>query len=477
MRRSIASLAVAVAALAQWTVAAPARSEPPQVVNASRRPATQAEAAVAVNPLDPDDVVISSVTFGRPGLWLGVSHDGGTTFTSRFIAVGNRLPVACCDPTMSWDENGNLFLAYLDHFDFGALPVAISTDGGDHWDLLAVLHPPRPGDVTGGPASGVRGSSLREGHGGVFVDQPTVTSGPRSVWLVWNSNGRMQAAGARTFGLGDVARFRPVQNVPGSRGCSFGDVSVGPEGEVMQVCTRDVPAGGEFPTSATIRLNLDPDGLGPLGFEPTAVLGPVGVAQFDAIRPQEDRTIDAETGLAWDRTEGPHHGRVYLVYTDEKPDESDDTDVWVRFSDDDGATWSDPVKVNDDGGLRRSQFLPRIAIDRTSGTIAVGFHDARLDAGDGGIGDTDGRRNSDAMYSLAFSVDGGESFGPNVMVATGPSNSLVPRSFFDYGDYTGLAFEAGVAHPAWADNSNSTGDNPDGALRTFDIYTAAVPVL
>ena len=35
-----------------------------------------------------------------------------------------------------------------------------------------------------------------------------------------------------------------------------------------------------------------------------------------------------------------------------------------------------------------------------------------------------------------------------------------------------LAF--GVAHPAWADNSNSTGDNPDGTLHGLDVYSAAI---
>jgi hypothetical protein len=33
-----------------------------------------------------------------------------------------------------------------------------------------------------------------------------------------------------------------------------------------------------------------------------------------------------------------------------------------------------------------------------------------------------------------------------------------------------------MAHPSWSDNSNSTGNNPDGALHQLDIYTAAVPV-
>jgi hypothetical protein len=59
-------------------------------------------------------------------------------------------------------------------------------------------------------------------------------------------------------------------------------------------------------------------------------------------------------------------------------------------------------------------------------------------------------------------------------MSAGTSNSHDSGNGIDYGDYTGLAFFGGVAHPAWSDNSNSTGDNPDGALHQLDIYTASV---
>jgi hypothetical protein len=61
------------------------------------------------------------------------------------------------------------------------------------------------------------------------------------------------------------------------------------------------------------------------------------------------------------------------------------------------------------------------------------------------------------------------------MVSQGASNANDAANQVDYGDFTGLAFMAGLAHPAWADNSNSTGDNPNGALHAFDVYAAAVP--
>src|SRR5207237_2099841 len=120
------------------------------------------------------------------------------------------------------------------------------------------------------------------------------------------------------------------------------------------------------------------------------------VGGFDFITPQPDRSVDAEPGLAWDGTGGPHNGRVYLVYTLEHPNESNNTDIEVSRSDDNGATWSAPVRVNDDA-TTNSQFLPKIALDPTSGKLAVVWYDSRNDSGTGGAGDTDGVPDDDAQ--------------------------------------------------------------------------------
>jgi hypothetical protein len=164
---------------------------------------------------------------------------------------------------------------------------------------------------------------------------------------------------------------------------------------------------------------------------------------------------------------------VVAVYTLERPNESNNTDIYVRHSDDGGAHWSAPTRVNDDG-TANSQFLPKIALDQTSGQIAVVWYDARNDLGAGGSGDTDGIPNDDAQFWGAFSTDGGASFGPNIQISAGTSNSHDSGNGIDFGDYSGLSFYGGIAHPAWSDNSNSTGNNPDGALHDLDIYSAAV---
>jgi hypothetical protein len=166
---------------------------------------------------------------------------------------------------------------------------------------------------------------------------------------------------------------------------------------------------------------------------------------------------------------------VYLVYTLEQKNESDNMDIYVRYSDDDGATWSAGVRVNDDS-TKNSQFLPKISLDPTTGNLAVIWYDCRNDLGNGGPGDTDGVSNTDAQVWGAFSTDGGRTFTKNIRISAGTSNSHDAHNGIDYGDYSGLAFYGGIAHPAWSDNSNSTGNNPDGTLHQLDIYTARVPL-
>src|SRR5205823_3785787 len=101
------------------------------------------------------------------------------------------------------------------------------------------------------------------------VDQPTIVAAntsaagaPVAVWIVWNQSGQMVARGAAVTGLGAIGAFGPLQTIPGTAGCSFGDVAIAPSGAVVQACQN--PTGGQGP--ATIRVNTKADGLGPNPF-------------------------------------------------------------------------------------------------------------------------------------------------------------------------------------------------------------------
>src|SRR5262249_13728340 len=73
---------------------------------------------------------------------------------------------------------------------------------------------------------------------------------------------------------------------------------------------------------------------------------------------QFDRGVGPGATIAADNTLSPlldHQGRIYVAYTDFARNgfnilaiQPDNTDIFLRFSDDGGQTWSSPTMVNDD---------------------------------------------------------------------------------------------------------------------------------
>ena len=112
--------------------------------------------------------------------------------------------------------------------------------------------------------------------------------------------------------------------------------------------------------------------------------------------------------MASDNTLGsfsPFQGRIYAAFVGyfnvtiagiKNP--TDNTDIFLTFSDDGGRTWSAPTEVNDDGSdtdgftessedpnsedifTGRVQFQPEIAVDPVTGTVVISWRDGRDDA-------------------------------------------------------------------------------------------------
>src|SRR5437764_2015407 len=325
-------------ALATATLAGAAASIPN--INVTAMPGNEAEDAIAVNPATPSNVVaMSTLPDVVAGLAVGVSFDSGSTWTRSVIggSTSDPLGAICCDQQLAWDRFGNLWMTYLVNTS-GDVLVALSTDGGSSFTKVADI-------VT------------------KFGDQPSIAVGPNSVWGSYTASpGRqIQAFGAPVTGLGQFGSFSTPENVPSPGNGDYGDTAVGPAGQVMVTYQNSTNGQG----GADIYTAVDPDGLGPAGFRKPTVVAHSHVGGFDFIRAQPDRSIDAEANLAWDRSGSAHTGRVYLVWTQETPNESDNTDIMLQHSDDNGATWSPAIKVNDDQ-TANSQYDPSIALDEAT---------------------------------------------------------------------------------------------------------------
>lgn len=142
-------------------------------------------------------------------------------------------------------------------------------------------------------------------------------------------------------------------------------------------------------------------------------------------------------------------GNVYTAWHDAR---NGDWDVFTAASDDQGATWGEPVRVNDDPqGNGKHQLLPQLTV-APKGRLDVVFFDRR------------GTENNVFQHVVyAASADHGESFSSNQRLTRFPSNSQVggqyavpsARGKFDLGVRLGLlADDAGVL-AAWPDSRHA----------------------
>src|SRR6266851_5252263 len=102
------------------------------------------------------------------------------TATATVRGTPTNVDDACCDPSLSFDQYGNLFMTYLFEVE-NTVPIALSTDGGLTFNLVGnILAPP-----SGTPTKS-SGDSRGLFH---FVDQPTITAGHGEVWVIFNAGG------------------------------------------------------------------------------------------------------------------------------------------------------------------------------------------------------------------------------------------------------------------------------------------------
>jgi hypothetical protein len=199
-------------------------------LNLTKAAGNQYEPAVAINPADNNQIFMAARNEAG-GLYIARSSDGGITWTSQLMArtgtpAAGDLPRAYGNASVAWDAFGNLFLAYLAQGSPSAstyVGLALSEDGGATFYsptgsgpvlLLPNVSPPPAGD------------------------RPTVRVGPGnagfagSVWVTYWTKGSIAVSGAGVSGRGAVGPFKDWQPAQPT-GVSFGDVAVGPKGEVI----------------------------------------------------------------------------------------------------------------------------------------------------------------------------------------------------------------------------------------------------
>lgn len=307
-------------------------------VNVSNGAGDHSGASLALDPTEAGRVLAAANAFcPTPGILRARSDDSGATWATTTDSVGAGFGIS--SPQLACDDFGNCFLGFLDQTDpFNPqLRLSLSTDGGQSFSPLAIPDPPgfEPG------------LALAVGSGSVWAVFENYDSSPTVKTLV-----------APVTSLGAIGSFT-VQPVPSSFLGDRPDIAIGPAGEAL-VITEHIPNG----SPAFIEAHVDPDGLGPAGFEaPRTVTNVIGYPQV------------ATPQVTWDRVSN----HAYLVYQDQEFG-TQSRDVLLRVSDDAAATWSAALRVNA-GVFSEDRLIPNVAVEPSTGHVGVAWYDFRAGPG------------------------------------------------------------------------------------------------
>ncbi|MGQ0536071.1 MAG: sialidase family protein [Methanobacteriota archaeon] len=167
--------------------------------------------------------------------------------------------------------------------------------------------------------------------------------------------------------------------------------------------------------------------------------------------PATDEGMEAEfrSGMvcmvAADDTDGPHSGNVYLAWSDTR---NGDRDIYFARSDDEGSSWSEPVRLNKDDGAN-DQFFPAVSVS-PSGVVDVVWYDRRNDPEN---------RLLDLYH--VYSLDGGRTWSDDFRVTDVSSDPVWSKhqgGFTFIGDYIDIDSSEACAHPVWVDTRNEKAD-------------------
>jgi hypothetical protein len=177
----------------------------------------------------------------------------------------------------------------------------------------------------------------------------------------------------------------------------------------------------------------------------------------------------------FDRTNSGTAGKLYLTFVGPSLAGRVGTDVFLSQFDYRDSTWSSPQRVSD-GGATADHFGADLAVDPSTGDVAIGWYDTRNDTGTGGSGDTDGVANDEVEYfaALVRNVLNPPATPPNLQISVGASNLVRWPSRLPTEPVSAIVFNAGVMHPIWSDNSGTIIDPTTEIVKSLDIYTATV---
>ncbi|MDY0077121.1 MAG: GEVED domain-containing protein [Bacteroidales bacterium] len=389
---------------------------------------TQSENSIFIDPNNPDVVLQSNNSTQNPvGSLYGAndfySFDYGETWHGKIQGVsgGNSG-----DPATAIGLNGRWYVNYISNP--GGQGVAYSDDQGANWTARTIA--PNPGSLAD------------KNH--FWIDNSLTSAYEGNLYNVWSDFGGphdSEIVVSYSSDDGDTWSPRvPISNAVNAGSHNQGvNLNTGPNGEVYAVWA--IYDG--WPTDeAALGFARSYDG-GATWEESTRI-----IENLRGIRTTEtskNHRVNSFPVMSVDISGGPNNGTIYVVWTNigiPGINQNESIDVYMIKSADEGDTWTDPIRVNQNPyGEGKEHYFPWISCDPENGILSVIFY------GDRNVS------SSQCETFCANSFDGGETWEDFKVSDVAFTPSPIPGLAGGYmGDYLGISARGGKVYPVWADN-------------------------
>lgn len=381
------------------------------------------------NPLNPLWIFFGVNATGVPQNARGTTNGGINWYLNNPAYPG----ATCCDPWATYTGNGVLIYAS----GVSGQYIYRSTNNGLNWSA---------------PILSVSGNDRNH------VSAEYTGNGPYANY-VYAAMTPGNFARSTDAGLTWTTTYSPSNSLPGCY------IAVGPNGAIDGGCVIYVTNTGSDNGGRIYNFHRSTNG----GANFTLMSSQSGWAGYVGYYTGSRHTINnARTAphpkIAMDNSNGPYRGRLYFVNaSNDPPGNGNKPDIWLRYSTDQGATFSSAIRVNDNANPTQSdQWFPEIFCERTTGKLYIHWMDDRANPA----------TFQTAIYAT-YTTNGGQSFVTNQQITNTtfpfPNPPVSPNTY--RGDYTTMtANNPKVGFSVWSDHRNATALNmgayfPDFAMR------------
>jgi hypothetical protein len=415
------------------------------------------EPAIAVNPLNPNNIAVANLRE------LRVSNNNGNSFSAAVTSVVPTGYSRAGDPSLAFDSLGRLFWTYLGRrTDNSNLEVFVSQVNPTTGAILAG-YPVNVSAGAGFPASVAANDNDKEW---LAADRFPGSPFQDRLYVVWTRFGTSGTVVHTTFSTNQGLTWSPALTVSaGGEGFVWPTHNaVARNGDVYVAYHSQPTFVGGAPNGTSGRVFVLRSTNGGVSYPQKTLAYTAGNADITFNVQGDPRTLNGSVSWTqgsaqpWLLPDPLNPNNVYVVAADDPTNLThgaavDDMDIFIARSINQGASWGAPIRV-DNGPVGTTQFFPTAAIDDASGCLAASWYDTRA-----GLTNAAGHFLLDVF--LRKSCDGGLTFSPEFKlndVAFDPDLGAVERfpGTLRIGEYIGTAIApTGFAHAVWTGNTTT----------------------